>query len=193
MLALLAKARRLAPETANQTTYYMVRLKAGFAAEQVQKEIADTGLVSRYSVWQAEDFSVQSQVYWLFESGSGVGTGFASLLALLVGVAITSQTLSAAITASIKEFAALRALGVSRHSLRCVVIEQAAWIGFIGLLLTAALTIAIALLGEAANIAMAFPVWLLAGNVLIMMAIAVGSGLLALKPLLNTEPVTLLR
>lgn len=87
----------------------------------------------------------------------------------------------------------MRALGVSRHSLRCVVIEQAAWIGFIGLLLTAALTIAIALLGEAANIAMAFPVWLLAGNVLIMMAIAVGSGLLALKPLLNTEPVTLLR
>ena len=118
---------------------------------------------------------------------------FSGELTLLVGVAITSQTLSAAITASIKEFAALRALGVSRHSLRCVVIEQAAWIGFIGLLLTAALTIAIALLGEAANIAMAFPVWLLAGNVLIMMAIAVGSGLLALKPLLNTEPVTLLR
>ena len=193
MLASLATARRLAPETASQTTYYMVRLKPGFAAEQVQKEIADSGLVSRYSVWQAEDFSVQSQIYWLFESGSGVGTGFASLLALLVGVAITSQTLSAAITASIKEFAALRALGVSRRSLRCVVIEQAAWIGFIGLLLTAALTVAIALLGESANIAMAFPVWLLAGNALIMMAIAVGSGLLALKPLLSTEPVTLLR
>ena len=58
---------------------------------------------------------------------------------------------------------------------------------------TAAVDRAIALLGESANIAMAFPVWLLAGNALIMMAIAVGSGLLALKPLLNTEPVTLLR
>ena len=110
-----------------------------------------------------------------------------------MGVAITSQTLSAAITASIKEFAALRALGVSRRSLRCVVIEQAAWIGFVGLLLTAALTLAIALLGESANIAMAFPVWLLAGNALVMMVIAICSGLLALKPLLNTEPVTLLR
>ena len=40
--------------------------------------------------------------------------------------------------------AALRALGVSRRSLRAVVIEQSLWVGLAGLTCTALLTVAIA-------------------------------------------------
>jgi putative ABC transport system permease protein len=193
VVASFATARALAPETAVSATFYLVRLRPGFTPEVVAREIADKNPTPRYSVWTASDFSVQSQTYWLLESGVGVGSGFASLLALLVGIVITSQTLSGAVLSSIKEFAALRALGVSQRSLRATVIEQALWVGVTGLVVTGVLTGAIAWLGYWWRIAMSFPWWMLLGVATLMIAIAVLSGLLALRPLLRAEPASLLR
>lgn len=193
VIASFATARSLAPETADRSTFAVVRLKPGYAAEPVAREIADTSRVPRYSVWTASEFSLRSQTYWLLESGAGIGSGFASLLALLVGLVITSQTLSGAILASIKEFAALRALGVSQAALRTVVIEQAAWVGLAGLAVTAVLTGAVAWLGQLGRIAMSYPWWMLLAAGVALMGIAVLSGLLALRPLLQAEPASLLR
>jgi putative ABC transport system permease protein len=193
ILASHATARQLAPETAQQVSFYLVAIKPGYNAATVAAELADSARFPRYSVWPAPDFSIQSQEYWLLESGAGIGSGFASLLALIVGTVITSQTLSGAILASIKEFAAMRALGVSRGSLRRVVVEQALWVGIIGLIVTGLLTLGIALLGERLRIAMEFPWWMLAGTGAVMMSISVLSGLLSMRPLLAAEPAMLLR
>ena len=193
VLASYATARSLSPETANQTTFFLVQLRPGFEPDQVAREIADNSALPRYTVWTSQAFSKASQTYWLLESGAGIGSGFASVLALIVGIVITSQTLAAAILASIKEFAALRALGVSRRSLRAVVIEQSLWVGAIGLAIAAALTLLIAWLGDTYRIAMAFPWWMLTTVAVTMMVIAVLSGLVALRPLLNAEPASLLR
>jgi putative ABC transport system permease protein len=193
VLTSLATARTLAPETADLPTFVLLRLKSGYRADVVAGEIADNARLPRYSVWTANDFSIRSQTYWLLESGAGIGSGFASLLALLVGLVITSQTLSAAILASIKEFAALRALGVSQSALRAVVIEQATWVGLVGLMVTALLTIAVAWLGHVGRIAMSYPWWMLLASAIALMSIAVVSGLLALRPLLQAEPASLLR
>jgi putative ABC transport system permease protein len=193
VLSSFATARSFDPSTAQQVTFYLVGLKPGHAAEQAAREIGDKSGTARYSVWVASDFSVQSQRYWLLESGAGIGSGFASLLALVVGVVITSQTLSGAILASIKEFAAMRALGVSRSSLRTVVIEQSLWVGATGLTVTGVLALLIALLADHWRIAMAFPWWMLAGTAVVMMMIAVLSGLLSLRPLMSAEPAALLR
>lgn len=192
-LASFATLRHLAPDTANQTTFYLVKVKPGERVDTVAHDIGDTARVPRYSVWTSQDFSRQSQTYWLLESGAGIGSGFASALAMLVGLVITSQTLSGAILATIREFAALRALGVSLASLRSVVIEQALWVGVLGLLLTAVLTAGIAWLGDIARVAMSYPWWMLLSASLGLMAIAVGSGLLGLRPLSRAEPVSLLR
>lgn len=192
-LASFATLRTLAPDAGHQTTFYLVQVKPGVRADDVAADIADAAPVPRYSVWTSRDFSVQSQTYWLLESGAGIGSGFASLLAMLVGLVITSQTLSGAILASIREFAALRALGVSHASLRAVVIEQALWVGIAGLIMTAVLTGAIAWLGQAARVAMSYPWWMLLAASLALMGIAVVSGLLALRPLLRAEPALLLR
>lgn len=193
VVASFATARSLAPETANQVTFYLVRLRPGHDPAHTAAALADASAMPRYSVWTAAEFSVGSQSYWLLESGAGVGAGFASLLALVVGIVITSQTLAAAILASIKEFAALRALGVARRSLQAVVVEQALWVGAAGLAATAVLTAAIGWVGERQRIAMAFPWWMLAGVAAVMMVIAVLSGLMAMRPLLRAEPALLLR
>lgn len=193
VLCSLATARVLLPELRDATTFYMVGLRPGADAAAVARALEDKGPVKRFSVWESGALSAQSQRYWLMESGAGVGAAFASLLALMVGVVITNQTLSGAILASAKEYASLRALGVSRGALGRVVLEQAFWVGAVGLVLAAALCAAAAGIAAALHVAMAFPLPMLATVAALILLIALTSGLMSLKPLLNTDPATLLR
>lgn len=195
VLASYATGRRLDPSqgATADTTYYLVKLARDANGGDVAVEVGEQGPIRRYSVWQSDDFSIRSQLYWLLESGAGTGAGVAALLGLIVGVVITSQTLAAAILASLKEFAALRALGVARRSLRNVVLEQAFWIGAIGLALTYAMTWLVARIAAHYQIAMSFPMWLTGGTGALVFGIAFGSGLYALRPLFRADPATLLR
>ena len=196
VVASLATAERLMDSTgraAQETTYFLARLVDGAKVEEVRAALEPRGARQAFSVWQAGLFSRQSQTYWLLESGAGVGAGFASVLGLMVGILITSQTLRATLMASVREYATLRALGVSLRSLRAVVLEQAFWIGIIGLAITVVTTLSVALLARQAQVAMSFPGWLLASVAVLTILVALGSGLLALKPLFQAEPATLLR
>lgn len=193
ILTSLFTARRLAPESTNAPTFLVVKLRSGSAPARVAHALQDDARYPRHQVWQAADLAARSQTYWLFETGAGTGTAFASLLALIVGMVITSQTLSAAILASIKEFAALRALGVTRADLRRVVIEQALWIGLAGLLVAGLLSVVLSVLADIARIEMRFPGWMLGSVGVLMLLIATVSGLLALRPLDAADPATLLR
>lgn len=195
VLTSYATGRRLDPSqgATADTTYYLVKLAGTANGADVAAEIGDHGPTQRYSVWRSDDFSMRSQLYWLIESGAGTGAGVAALLGLIVGAVVTSQTLAAAILASLKEFAALRALGVSRRSLGNVVFEQAFWIGAAGLALTCAMTAAVAGTAARHQIAMSFPAWLTGSTATLVFAIALGSGLYALRPLFRADPATLLR
>lgn len=193
LITSLSNLGRIAPDMSEATTFYLLAVDKQADIRQVVADIQDTSTHKRYEVWTAADLSAQSQIYWLLESGVGIGTGFASLLALLVGIVITSQTLNAAILASLKEFAALRALGISNASLRNVVFEQSFWLGLIGLSLTFVFTAGIAWLGDTYYIEMRFPWWLLLSVAVLILAIALGSGLIALRPLFKADPANLLR
>ena len=61
--------------------------------------------------------------------------GFTALLSLLVGLAITSQTLYAATVASLREYAVLRALGIPRRRMAGLVMAQSLWVGLAGIAL----------------------------------------------------------
>ena len=193
VLASFATMRRIAPESAESIAFFMLALKPGADPARVKTAITDTATFPRYSVWTSAELSYESQAYWLLETGAGIGTAFASLLALIVGIVITSQTLSAAILASLKEFAALRALGVARSALRRVVIAQAFWIGVVGLAAAGALTAALTVVGHVTHVDMRYPWWMLLPLALVMLFVAIGSGLLALRPLERADPANLLR
>ena len=176
-----------------EVSYFLLRLKPDADAETVRSELTPSGQVKLFQVWTAAEFSRHSQFYWLTESGAGAGFAFSTLLGLLVGIIVTSQTLMAAIAASIREYATLRALGVARASLRAVVLEQSLWIGLAGLALTAGLSALIAAIARAAYVAMVFPPWAIALTAALILIIALGSGLLALRALGRADPAALLR
>jgi putative ABC transport system permease protein len=123
----------------------------------------------------------------------GVMLGFSVFLGALIGIGITSQTLRGAILANIKEFASLRALGVSMGSLRVVVVELSVWVGIAGLVMTALMLAAVSFFAKAGGVPMSFQVGQIVMTALLLLAISVGSGIMSLGVLKKSQPADLLR
>jgi putative ABC transport system permease protein len=194
MLASFETARRIDPSVRREEPMsLLIEVRPGADIEQVAVDLADGRSAERWSVRESGEFSTSSQLYWLFETGMGVGAGFGALLALIVGVVVTSQTLSAAVLASMKELAALRALGVARSSLRRVVLELAAWIGAAGIAATALLATAVYFAARSQHVAMTIGVEVAVLTVLVLILITLISALLAIRPLFKLDPASLLR
>jgi putative ABC transport system permease protein len=179
--------------SSEQRPYFLVKLRDPSSLEKVQAELQLPGDRPAYRVLTPAQLSRMSEVYWLLESGAGAGFGFSSLLAIVVGIAITSATLRGAILSSLREYATLRALGVSVAALRAVVLEQSFWVGVAGLILTGFLTAVIALIAGQMSIPFEVPWWTLGLTTVFIVTVALGSGFLALRPLYRTEPADLLR
>jgi putative ABC transport system permease protein len=181
------------PGDSDTVGYFLVKLRDPAAAARVRDELAPLGTNAPYSIWTAADFSKISQLYWLLESGLGLGFVLSGGIGLLVGIVITSQTLKAVVQSSIREYATLRALGVSVRSLRIVVLEQSAWVGVAGITITSLIAATVVHLAASNHVLVAAPWWAFAGTSIFMLTIAITSGALALRVLAQSEPATLLR
>ncbi|WP_394825394.1 ABC transporter permease [Pendulispora albinea] len=191
----LATARRIDPSLLHteEVAYYLVKLREPERAEAVRDALQPTGTYRPFTVWTADEFARQSEMYWVMESGSGSGFAFSSLLGVAVGVVITSQTLMAAIVASLREYATLRALGVSLGALRRVVLEQSLWVGLIGLGITLVTTFALQAAADRLAVTMRVPVAAVVATAVLVLAISALSGLFAVRQLARAEPASLLR
>jgi putative ABC transport system permease protein len=170
----------------------MVRIREPARAAQVAAELNVLG-GKQFKAWTREELAQANQRSMFREQIIGVMLGFSVFLGLLIGIGITSQTLRGAILASIKEFASLRALGVSMGSLRRIVLELSFWVGVAGLVTTAVLTAAVGALASSSGVPMAFPPDMIIGVGILLMFIAMASGLLALGILKKSQPADLLR
>jgi putative ABC transport system permease protein len=177
----------------NAIDYFLVKISDPTQAEKVRDRLQPSGSFQQYQVWTAKEFANQSIAYWLFESGAGGGFMFSSLLGFIVGVVITSQTLMAAIVSALREYATLRALGVSSRSLSAVVLEQSFWIGVTGLCIATLVSVLIAAGAEALYVNFTIPPAAAMTVLLLVMAITLLSGLSALRALNRADPFVLLR
>lgn len=170
----------------------MIRLWDPTQAEAVRDRLnAKAG--GAYRVWTRADLSKANEKALMREQIIGVSIGFSVFLGFLIGVGITSQTLRGAILASIKEFASLRALGVSMGALRLVVLELSVWVGVAGLAATALLTWGVYLLGQRGGLPMAFPPGWIVGVAALLLVISIASGIFSLGVLKKSQPADLLR
>jgi len=170
----------------------MVKLRDPSRAEAVRDQL-NAMSNKQYRAWTREELAKANEQSLLKEQFIGIMLGFSLFLGIFIGISITWQTLRGAIFANIKEFASLRALGVSMGSLRRIVLELSFWVGVAGLAATGLLTWGVSLLAAAGGLPMAFPLWsvLLVSGLLLV--IAVLSGLLSLGVLKQSQPADLLR
>ncbi|MEO7149193.1 MAG: FtsX-like permease family protein [Rhodanobacteraceae bacterium] len=193
VLASLDTARVLDTDTDGaRVAYYVAKLKPGADAGTVAKQL-NTASGNRYAVWTAHEFAQRAVLYWMFETGAGLGVMFLAMVVLMVGAVITSQTLMGAIAGSVREYATLHALGVGLGDLRKVVLEQAAWIGLFGLVIGGVFSLLLIALARGQHVPVQLDplAWLVCAA--LVMGIALVSGVAAVRALRHADPALLLR
>ena len=170
----------------------MIKIKDPSQAKIVADQLNQTGK-GQWKAWTRQELA-DANAGAMFEEGILViiiaGCVF---LGIVIGVAITWQTLRGAIMANIKEFASLRALGVGMGSLRRIVMELSFWVGVVGVAAAISLTWLLSLfaMANAVIIALPLPLLIVVGGGLI--AIAMLSGFLSMGILKKSQPADLLR
>lgn len=194
VLASLDTARRLDTDDAdNGPTYLVAKLRDPAQADAVAARLRGSSAFGPYTAWSAADFAHRSVLYWLFDTGAGAGVLFLAGIVFLVGAVITSQTLVGAVQGSVREYATLNALGVGVGALRRVVLEQAFWVGALGLVGATMLGVLLLLAARAEDVPVTLgPVAALACIALVMGQAAV-SGMAAMRSMRRIDPATLLR
>ena len=179
-------------EKSDKTGPLMVRLKDPSRTEIVRDQL-NANAKGAYRAWTRPELAKANEGALMQEQIIGIFLGFSVFLGFLIGVGITSQTLRGAILANIKEFASLRALGVSMGSLRLVVVELSFWVGVVGLGATALFTFGVYLLAQSGGMPMGFPIPWVVGVAILLLTISLASGLMALGILKHSQPADLLR
>jgi len=170
----------------------VVQIRDPSKAEMVRDQLNATAN-GVYRAWTREELSQANERALLKDEFIGLFLVASVILGLFIGIIITWMTLRGAIFANIKEFASLRALGVSMGSLRWIVLQLSFWVGVFGLGLTWALVAGVTWLGAANGLPMAYPLWSVILAVAMLLTIAIMSGVFSLGVLKAAEPADLLR
>jgi putative ABC transport system permease protein len=176
----------------DQLGLLMVRIKNPADAERVKDEL-NAMADKQYRAWTKPELSRETIKSAMSEGLLAIILGFMSMIGFVIGVAITWQTLRGAILANVKEFASLRALGVSIGSLRWVVMELSFWVGIAGIAMSGVLMVGITVLASSNNVPMGFQIPSLVQTGVLLLLIAIGSGALTLGALKKGEPADLLK
>ncbi|MDP4576000.1 ABC transporter permease [Qipengyuania sp. G39] len=187
-----SQALRYVPGTRNRLSFVLVGAEHGVSPEELTRRIEEqTGLRAR----TREEFAQDGVDFIIQNTGIPLNFGITVLLGFIVGVAIVGLTFSLFIRDNIKQFGALKAIGVTNGKIRKMVAAQAGLVGLIGY--------GLGVLGTV------FFIWGFSGNPtfkgfyipwqipLISMAavfvILALTGWLALRNVLKTEPASVFR
>lgn len=176
-----------------RVTYFLAGTRAAAALENLRDAIGRQSAFGPYEIWTASEFARKSELFWIFDTGAGVAVLFLAVIVLLVGIVISSQALMAVVIASVREYATLNALGVGMSALRRIVLEQATWIGGIGLCMAGLLSTVVLWLAHRHDVPVAMTPAVAFFCALLVMVLALASGLVAMRGLLRADPALLLR
>jgi putative ABC transport system permease protein len=124
-----SEALRFAPPPRKPLSYILVRAKPGEDPATLATRITEqTGL--KALTWQ--DWAWQTIRYYLTRTGIPVNFGITVALGFIVGAAVVGQTFYIFVLENLRQFGALKAMGVSNPTLLAMVLAQAGTVAAIG-------------------------------------------------------------
>lgn len=173
----------------------MVRIKDPHTVKNIERVRDELNALSDglYRAWTKPELTASTTRQMMQEGFIAMLMLFMSVIGFVIGVVITWQTLRGAILANIKEFASLRALGVSMGQLRGVVMELSLWVGVLGIMASGVLMFGIAWAASTINLPMGFQIGSITQTAVLLLLISIGSGALTLGALKKGEPADLLK
>jgi putative ABC transport system permease protein len=173
----------------------MVRVKDAETQAEIDRVRDELNAISggQYRAWSKPELAESTIQSMMSDGFIAMILLFLSVIGFVIGVVITWQTLRGAILANIKEFASLRALGVSIGQLRGVVMELSFWVGLLGIAAAGLLMVGITALAGSMNIPMGYEAGSVIQTGVLLLVISIGSGALTLGALKKGEPADLLK
>lgn len=186
----LDTARTVLRLAKDQTMYILAKCHRREDAPKVVEELKKYHTMSTFTT---SDFSLRTRMHWLTMTKGGIAIGYAASLGLLVGAMITSQTLYSATLASLKEYAVLWALGISRKRVARCILEQTFCVGILGIAIGLPVSYGLAIGAESLGAPVQMPMWVIGIGVVIILLMTLLAGITALRSLRLIEPSVLLR
>jgi putative ABC transport system permease protein len=122
-------AMEITPPQRNKLPFVLVKARQGQDPKALAEKIArETGL----QALTKDEFRWRSINYYLERTGIPINFGITIILGALIGAAITAQTFYIFIVENLKQFAAMKAVGVTNFQLLQIVLTQAGVVGAIG-------------------------------------------------------------
>lgn len=122
-------AMAITPPVRNKQSFVLVKAANGVdpreLATRIQKQTGLQALTSNEFAWRSIN-------YYLTRTGIPINFGITVFLGMLIGGAITAQTFYIFVIENLKQFAAMKAFGVTNFQLLRIVLIQAALVAFIG-------------------------------------------------------------
>jgi putative ABC transport system permease protein len=112
-----------------QLSYVLVQPQPGVSAQELTQRIEEqTGLRARTS----EQFQWDCVLYYLKHTGIPVNFGITIAIALIVGIVVAGQTFYIFTIENLKQFGALKAIGVTNWRITRMIVLQALTVGTMG-------------------------------------------------------------
>lgn len=122
-------ATRITPPARNKMSFVLVRAAPGEDPKALATAIEKA---TGYQALTRVGFAWRSVNYYLTRTGIPVNFGITIALAVIVGVAITAQTLYLFVVENLKQFGALKAIGATNAQIAGMVLLQSAVVGAVG-------------------------------------------------------------
>jgi putative ABC transport system permease protein len=180
------------PRQRNQLAFVLARSAPGHDPEAVCRAVQEqTGLEARTS----EQFAWQTIRYYLRSTGIPVNFGITVALGFIVGVAIAGQTFYLFTTENLKQFGALKAMGLSNPRIVGMILLQALIVGMIGYGAGVGLTtLFLQVMGNVEHLRGFFLPWpVMLGTGVAVLLIVVLSSLISIRRVLVLEPAVVFR
>jgi putative ABC transport system permease protein len=189
----LSNALQLEGQPGKMTTFILVKAKDGCDPEKLAEQITSlTGLNAK----TRRSFSEATVNYLYKTSGLVEAFGTTIFIGLVVGAVIVGQTFSMFVNDNLKQFAALKAIGVSNYTILYMLILQSLLVTIIGFGLGAgASAILFSLMDsqESALRGMGIPWYLLIGTAILDGCIVAVACLVSARKVLFVDPAIIYR
>jgi len=124
-----SQASRFVPRARNLMNYVLVKAQDGVAHGELCRRIEEQTGRTALTRWQ---FFWKTINYFLSSTGIPVNFGITIALGFIVGAAVTGQTLYLFTVENLKQFGALKAMGIPNSGILRMILLQALFIGGIG-------------------------------------------------------------
>jgi putative ABC transport system permease protein len=185
-----SRAISYAPPDRRQLTYILVKAKAGQDFKSLTQDITkQTGLAA----YTQDEFEQVNLDYWMKSTGIPINFGISVFLGFIVGAAIVGQTFFTFVNENIKQYAALKSMGLRNGILARMVMLQAIVVGIVGYGIGVGLTSLFGLKFNDSILAFKMPPILLVFAGCGVLAIITIAALFAVRKVIKIDPAVVFR